>query len=335
MTAALVVDICAPGASLQDMGRTGWRRHGISTTGAMDRLALAVANVLAGNPPGTAALELTLAGARFHLTGGPALLAASGPGVTLRISGRAVAEGRSARAEPGDSIDVSAPRGGVHGYLAVGGGFALFPIMGSLSTHLRSGLGPPMLAPGQSLPLRGGAALLPRALDRLPAHDSGPIRILPGPQDDWFPPGSLDMLTGAEWHIGARSDRMGRFLDGPAIPPLPGSMVSDGIVQGGIQVPPAGQPIVLMRDCQTTGGYPRLATVISADIDRLAQLPPGAALRFVQVDRAAAVAAAIRHAQRITALDARPVPEVDAARLLSVNLVSGVVDARAPAPDPD
>lgn len=331
MTSALVVEACAPGASLQDAGRTGWRRHGISTAGAMDRLALAVANVLVGNPPTTAAVELALAGGRFRVTGGPVLLAVAGPGVMLRIAGLTVAEGRSARAEPGDGIEVSAPRGGVHGYLAVGGGFALPPVMGSLSTHQRSGLGPPMLAPGQSLPLQGGTPPAPRALDRVPSHDAGPIRILPGPQDDWFASGSLDLLTGADWQIGDRSDRMGRFLAGPPIPPLPGSMVSDGIVQGGIQIPPSGQPIVLMRDCQTTGGYPRLATVISADLDRLAQLPPGAPLHFAIVDRATAVAAATRHAQRIAALAPRPVTEVDAALLLSVNLVSGVVDGRGPA----
>lgn len=334
MTApVLIVDRCAPGASVQDGGRLGWRRHGIPTAGAMDMTALAVANALVGNPPATAAVELSLAGARFRLEGGgPALLAAAGPGVSLRIAGRAVPEGLSARAEPGEQIEITPPRDAVHGYLAVAGGLALAPVMGSLSTHRRSGIGPPMLAPGQRLPLHAGPLPPPRALDRLPQHGTGPIRIMAGPQDDWFAPEALDRLTGTDWRIDPRSDRMGRLLDGPPIPPLPGSMVSDGIVQGGIQVPPAGQPIVLMRDCQTTGGYPRIATVISADMDRLAQLPPGAVLRLVRVDRAAALAAARARAAVLSALDPRPAGAPDTARLMGANLVSGVIDARHPTP---
>lgn len=335
MTPALIVETCAPGASLQDGGRTGWRRQGISTAGAMDMLALAVANVLVGNPPTTATIELALAGAGFRLEGGPALLAAAGPGVTLRLNGRTLAEAVSARAEPGDRIEVTAPRDAVHGYLAVAGGFALAPVMGSLSTHLRSGLGPLPLVAGLRLPLHGGPLPAPRALDRPPYHGTGPIRVLPGPQDDWFDPDALDVLTGSDWRIDPRSDRMGRFLDGPRLPPRPGSMVSDGIVQGGIQIPPSGQPIVLMRDCQTTGGYPRIATVISADMDRLAQMPPGSLLRLVRVDRAAALAAARARAALIAGLNPRPTGTPDTARLMAANLVSGVVDARHPVPPED
>ena len=335
MIPVLVVEACAPGASLQDAGRTGWRRQGISTAGAMDMLALAVANALVGNPPTAAAVELSLAGARFRLEGGPALLAAAGPGVTLRLNGRALAEAVSVRAEPGDRIEVTPPRDAVHGYLAVAGSFALAPVMGSLSTHLRSGLGPPPLVAGQRLPLHGLSLPVPRALDRPPRHDPGPIRVLAGPQDDWFAPDALEVLTSTEWRIDPRSDRMGRFLDGPRLPPRPGSMVSDGIVQGGIQIPPSGQPIVLMRDCQTTGGYPRIATVISADMDRLAQMPPGAVLRLMQVDLNAALAAARARAALIAGLDPRPTGAPDTARLMGANLVSGVVDARGPSTPED
>lgn len=324
---ALVVDRCAPGASVQDGGRVGWRRYGIATAGAMDRLALAVANALVGNPADAAAVELTLAGARFRVVGGPVLVAASGPGVVLGVGGRTLAPGVSARADDGDLVEVSAIRGGVYGYLAVSGGVDLRPEMGSRAFHLRSGIGGAMLTPGMRLPVAGGA-LAPLALDRVPDHATGPIRFMPGPQDDWFSPGSLDLLAGANWQVDARSDRMGRFLAGPRLIPRAGSMVSDGVLPGSIQVPPDGQPIVLMRDCQTTGGYPKLATVISADLDRLAQLPAGARFRLAPVDRAGAVSAAQRLAQTIAALNPRPAGAIDTVRLLSANLIDGVVDAR-------
>lgn len=348
---ALLVDRCAPGASVQDGGRAGWRRYGVSGAGAMDRLALAAANALAGNPPDTAAVELTLAGARFRVEGGPVLVAASGPGVTLTADGRTLAPGVSALAA--EVVEVSAIRGGVYGYLAVAGGIGLRSEMGSRSFHLRSGIGGAMLAPGMRLPVgsvapgqRDGGGLtpepgagdtsalrtlplpIPLMLDRLPEHPADPIRFLPGPQEDWFAPEALELLAGTEWQVDARSDRMGRYLAGPRLVPREGSMVSDGVLPGSIQVPPSGQPIVLMRDCQTTGGYPKLATVISADLDRLAQLPAGARFRLAPLDRAAAVAAARHLAQTIAALAPRPAGGLDTARLLAVNLIGGVVDAR-------
>jgi biotin-dependent carboxylase-like uncharacterized protein len=327
MNPVLVVENCSVGASIQDLGRVGWRRHGISTAGAMDQLSLAVANLLVGNPPSTAAIEVSLAGARFRLMGGSALLAVAGPGVALRVNGRSFPERQSIRAKHDDIIEVTAPRNAVHGYIAMAGGLALASVMGSLSTHQRSGLGPPALDVGMCLRLHSGPLPAPLMLDEIPLHDGGPIRILPGPQDDWFAPDTLEALTNAEWRIDPRSDRMGRFLEGPRLKPLPGSMVSDGIVQGGIQIPPSGQPIILMRDCQTTGGYPRIATVISADMDRLAQIPAGSELRFVEVDAARALAAARSRAAQMLSLSPRLADTDDVSRLLKLNLVSGVVDA--------
>lgn len=324
--AALVVERCGPGTSVQDLGRLGWRRQGISTAGAADRLALAVANALVGNAADVAAVETTLAGARFRIEGGPVLLAAAGPGVTLSVDGRTVAPGASVRVEPGQSLDLGPLRGGVHGYLAAAGGIASPPEMGSRSVHLRSGIGGAMLVPGARLAVGGGASG-PLALARVPDHETGPIRIMAGPQDDWFEAGTLDRLAGAVWRIDARSDRMGRFLDGPRLLPHEGSMVSDGVLPGSIQVPPSGQPIVLMRDCQTTGGYPKIATVISADLDRLAQMQAGYEFRLQIVDRPAAVAAAARLAATIAGLAPRPAHGLDSARLLAENLISGVVDA--------
>ncbi|GGE21128.1 biotin-dependent carboxylase uncharacterized domain-containing protein [Gemmobacter megaterium] len=324
----LVVERCAPGVSVQDGGRTGWRRYGVSTAGAMDRLALAVANVLVGNGPDCAAVEVTLAGARFRVAEGPVLVAVGGPGAVLSVDGLKIPQGASARADTGQMVEISAILGGVYGYLAVAGGIALPPEMGSRSAHLRSGIGGGLLTPGDNLPV-GRGALTPRAMDQIPAHTSGAIRCIPGPQEDWFAADALDLLVAADWQIDMRSDRMGRFLVGPRLAPDERSMVSDGVLPGSIQVPPAGQPIILMRDCQTTGGYPKLATVISADLDRLAQLPAGANFRLALVERADAVAAAQRLAHTIAGLVAHPSGRIDSRRLLSANLIDGMVDATA------
>jgi len=327
MMTALIVDRCGPGASVQDWGRVGWRRHGVSSAGAADRLALAVANKLVGNPAHVAAVETTLASARFRVEGGTVLVAVAGPGVTLSIDGRGVASGVSARAEPGQSVDIGPLRGGVHGYLAVAGGIASPTEMSSRSVHLRSGIGGAMLASGARLPV-GGGACEPLTLEHLPDHENGPIRVMAGPQDDCFPPGAMTDLIGAQLVVDVRSDRMGRFLNGPHIPPLAGSMVSDGVLPGSIQVPPSGRLIVLMRDCQTTGGYPKIATVISADLDRLAQMQAGAAFTLALVDRDTAVQAAARFSATIAGMVPRPAGGLDSARLLATSLISGVVDAR-------
>jgi biotin-dependent carboxylase-like uncharacterized protein len=330
----LRVEACGPGTTVQDTGRTGWRRFGVATAGAMDRDALALANTLVGNPPAAAAVELALAGARFRVEGAALLLAVAGPGVALAIDGRAVAPGTSARAEPGSAVSVGPVRGGVYACLAVGGGFALAPQMGSLSMHRRSGVGGRALVPGDRLPCHGGATV-PRRLMRPLPPQAGPIRVMAGPQRDHFTDAAWATLLSAAFRIDARSDRMGCRLDGPVLAHAAGyNIVSDGVVPGSIQVPGDGRPIVLMRDAQTTGGYPKIAAVIGADLDRLAQTPPGAAVRFAAVDRAAAVAAwrdrLAARAALATAVVALPAEPMSAAALLGANLIDGVIDARAP-----
>ena len=321
----LVIEQCGPGTTLQDIGREGWRRFGISTAGAMDRLSLAVANVLVGNPAGTAAIELTLAGGRLRAEGGSVLIAAAGPGVTLSVAGREIPEGQSVVLEDGAVAQVSPVRGGVYGYVAVAGGFDLEAEMGSLSAHVRSGVGGALLQPGARLAFAGGGAERPLAIRPLPVPEQGPIRVMAGPQQDWFTEGAMARLTATEWTVSQRSDRMGRFLEGAEVAPNEGSMVSDGVLPGSIQVPPAGQPIILMRDCQTTGGYPKPATVISADLDRLAQIPAGARLRLVQVDREEALAARAAAERVLSGLVAEPVAMTpDTSLLLRENLISGV-----------
>ncbi|MGN6306468.1 MAG: biotin-dependent carboxyltransferase family protein [Mesorhizobium sp.] len=319
----LIVERIGTGASLQDGGRIGWRRFGISSSGAMDGMSLAVANILVGNEPCAAAIETVYAGARFRAEGGPVMVAAAGPGIGLSVAGRVVMPGHSALAEPGEDIELSPLKGGIYGYLAVAGGFDLQPDMGSLSTHLRSGLGPALLTAGNRLPVRGGR-MTPLTLPVLPAHDRGPIRVIPGPQDDWFDDEVLALLYRADWQLDNRSDRMARFLVGPALAPRAGSMVSDGTVPGSIQVTPTGQPVLLMRDGQTTGGYPKITTVISADLHRLSQIPAGARFRFAPVSIEQAQAAAKAFARTVAGLKPVPAGGIDAGRLWSENLISGV-----------
>jgi biotin-dependent carboxylase-like uncharacterized protein len=330
----LVVEAAAPATSVQDAGRTGYRRFGVPVSGVADRLMAAAANALVGNRPGAAVVEMALAGARFRLEGGPAVVALAGPGAVLRVNGQAVPPATGVALDPGAVVEAGPARGGVYAFLAVGGGVALRPEMGSRAQHRRSGIGGPLPAPGLALPVGGGGA--PHVLGALPEHESGPVRVMPGPQADEFAADALATLLAAGWRVGARSDRMAVALEGPAlVHPGGHNIVSDGVLPGAVQVPGEGRPIVLMRDCQTTGGYPKLATVISADLDRLAQVPPGGTVRLALVGQVAAVAAARRMAAALAgvAAAARPAggPAL-AARLLGVNLVGGVVDALAPEP---
>ncbi|MCC6306079.1 MAG: biotin-dependent carboxyltransferase family protein [Rhodobacteraceae bacterium] len=292
----------------------------------------AAANALAGNPAGAAVLELALAGGRFRLEGGGAVVALAGPGAGLRLDGRAVAPATGVEARPGALIEAGPARGGVYAFLAVGGGFTTTPAMGSRAQHRRSGIGGPLPAAGLALPVGGGGSA--RHLPALPVHAAGPIRVLAGPQAEEFAPGALARFLAVEWRVGAWSDRMGIALEGPALAHAGGhNIVSDGVLPGAVQVPGAGRPIILMRDCPTTGGYPKLACVISADLDRLAQIPPGATVRFALVGRAAAVAAAQGLARTLAALAAAALPAPGpglAARLAGANLVGGVVDAFDP-----
>jgi biotin-dependent carboxylase-like uncharacterized protein len=318
---------CGPAASLQDHGRFGLQRHGVSPAGAMDREALAVANLLAGNAPGTAAIETALAGLSVMVEGGPCLVAAAGAGAELAVAGRKLPAFTAGLAEPGETVTLGPARAGVYVYLAVGGGFRREPELGSLSVHRRSGIGGAPVAAGELMAV--GASLgAPMRLSAPPPVSAGPIRVILGPQDDHAGADALAVLTGAAFTISQQADRMGVRLDGPAIIPAAGyNIVSDGIATGAIQLPGDGRPIVLLRDRQTTGGYPKIATVISADIGRFAQSPPGSTVRFAIVTREEAIAAARAAEARLRGLsamlvaaDAAPTTEL----LLSVNLIGGV-----------
>jgi 5-oxoprolinase (ATP-hydrolysing) subunit C len=335
----LMVKSCGPMTSLQDRGRLGYQGFGVSPSGAMDRRALAMANALVGNAPEMAAIEFMNLGGAFTCEGGDLHLALVGAGCTLSIDGTPVAPQTSVLLEEGQSLEVGHPRTGTFAYLAVAGGFAVEPELGSLSFHLRSRLGGLKGAPlkaGDRLPCRSDVQdREPMQLTVDPLEESGPIRVMMGPQDDYFTPEAIRTFLNSDFTISPQADRMGFQLTGPRLEHAKGfNIVSDGIVDGHIQVPGSGQPIVLMRDRQTAGGYPKIATVISADLARFAQMRPGTSVRFKAVERAEAVAAARRLKEWAASLPLSLTPvrfNLTTEHLLSRNLIGGTVDALAPA----
>lgn len=334
----LVVTTAGPLTALQDAGRFGWQRYGVGPSGAMDRLSLALANVLVGNPPGSAAIELALAGARLMVEGGAARVALAGATTALKIDGQPAAPLTSVVVQPGQTIEVGPAAKGLYSYLAVSGGFALPPALGSLSLHHRTAIGGidgRPLRPGDRLPLAGGEPSGPDLmLPNAPQVEPGPIRVVLGPQDDHFSAAGLETFLSGPYTISEQADRMGMRLSGPKIEhgPKGYNIVSDGIPSGAIQVPGNGLPLILLADRQTTGGYPKIATVISWDLPRLAQSLPGTELRFQSVERAEAVRIARASDEAFRALIASVRPAglsgLASSDLLSLNLVGGVIDAQ-------
>ena len=343
---ALIVRSAGPLSMLQDRGRLGYQRYGVSPAGAFDPLYLAAANALAGNPPATAGVEFTLAGDTYAIEADSARIAVAGD-FAVAIDGRPAAAWRSHRLQRGQTLAIGPAARGARGYLAVEGGFAVPPVLGSVATHVRTrigGLDGGPLKAGDALPLaRPAAADRPeRRLDPadLPVRSST-IRAVPGPQDDYFTPAGRAAFFGGEYVVTAEADRMGIRLSGPAVEHARGfNIVSDGIVTGAIQVPGSGQPIVLLVDRQTAGGYPKIAVAIAPDIAAMAQLRPGDRLRFQAIGAAEAAREHRAFRQAIAGLAALLKPIVDPAALdsgalLALNLIGGVVDGTAPELDGD
>lgn len=331
----LVVQACGLGTTIQDQGRFGWQKYGLGPAGAMDRPAQAQANALVGNGPGAAVLEFALAGARFLIEGGACRIALAGADMPLKIDDTVVAPLTAVTVQGGQTVEIATARYGQFGYLAVAGGFALTPVLGSLALHMKAavgGLDGRAFRPGDRLPLLLTQPIGPDlAAEKSLPQTTGPIRVLLGPQDDYFTPAGLATFLSATYTITPNADRMGIRLTGPKIEhgPKGYNIVSDGIATGAIQVPGNGEPIILLADRQTTGGYPKIAHVITADLGRLSQMRPGDTFTFVQVSREIAVA--LLRAQQ-AALDTfraglRPAGAagLDSARLLALNLVDGWV----------
>jgi biotin-dependent carboxylase-like uncharacterized protein len=290
----LNVTAVGPATSVQDGGRYGAQRYGLTPSGAMDRLALAAANCLVGNPLFGAAIELGPFGATFTARDGAIRIAVAGAPRSIKVGTRDAPLLESLTLADGESLTLGAARGEAFSYLAIEGGITGVPMFGSMAVNARAGLGSPYPRPlqsGDELQVAAASVAGERSI-ALPAKPDGPIRVVPGPQDDEFGD-ALSLFLDSEWKISGTSDRMGYRLEGPVIKHLHGhNIVSDGTVNGSIQVPGNGQPIVLMPDRGTTGGYPKIATVIGADIGRFAQIPAGRGFRFKAVSMKDAQAAA-------------------------------------------
>ena len=336
------LEIVHPGlhTTLQDMGRLGFQDLGVPIAGALDMVGLRLANALVGNQPGEACLEISYMGPVIRVTAPSVRIAVAGD-VRLAIAdggpSRPVDSNRSHRLKQGDTLTMGAVMGASTAYLAVEGGFHLAPVMGSLSSYGRAGLGPlggkPPVA-GTILPLclaqcRDGDEL---ALGPPMDYGSGPIRVVLGPQQDFFTDEAIATLLGSEYRITKEADRMGLRLDGPRLVHNgPADIPSDGLVSGCIQVPGNGSPIILLADHQTVGGYAKIATVISADLPRLGRAVPGTVLTFAALPVAEAEAARRnleKSIQRIIAEMVTIAPTgIDLQALYGAELISGMVDA--------
>jgi biotin-dependent carboxylase-like uncharacterized protein len=347
MTAALRV--LAPGlmTTLQDLGRPGYQRLGVPVSGALDHVSLRAANLLVGNAAGVGALEIAYQGPTLRVEADSVRIAVAGGRAPIDIlapdsegsGGRRLAPYESARLLRGEVLKIGALAGSAVAYLAVEGGFDIVPVLGSQSTLTRAAIGGlegRALRAGDVLPLKQVVAA-EREEVMLPPLDLSPrprVRIVLGPQDDYFTPAGLRTLLESTYAVSQASDRMGMRLEGPLLEHSAKgyNIVSDGTAHGSIQVPGNGLPIILLADRQTTGGYPKIATVISADIPALGRMTPGARIAFQAVDIEAAEAAARQLAADIAAMVARLAPvrreaAIDATRLMGENLVSGVVSA--------
>jgi biotin-dependent carboxylase-like uncharacterized protein len=342
MSASLVVARAGMFDTLQDLGRRGFQDLGMPTAGAMDPVGLRLTNALAGNAEATAALEISVLGPELRVEADSARVAVAGP-VRLSVTevpgeeSRPLDSDRSHLLKRGQSLRIGAVDGVSVAYVAVEGGFALPPFMGSLSTYTRAGLGGldgRKLRDGDVLPLTL-AATPERAELMLAApfdYGAGPVRVVLGPQDDHFTAAGIEAFLSGTYTVTKEADRMGFRLQGPAIAhnERGADIASDGISPGAIQVPAAGQPIILLADRQTIGGYTKIATVISADLPRVGRLLPGMTLQFAAVSVAEAEAARraieARVRDAIAAIaPARPPGGIDLDALYRENLIDGVV----------
>jgi biotin-dependent carboxylase-like uncharacterized protein len=327
---------CALPASFQDLGRPGYRHLGVPLSGALDPEWLAIANALVGNPPQTVALEMHLLGPKLRATA-PVTIALAGE-FSARIEdttgrSRAAANWCSHVLASGEILVIGALRSGI-GYLAAGGGFDLPPVLGSRSTYARAGLGGidgRSLRTGDLVGIGSGSAAVPLRLPKPPIAHRGLIRVIAGPQRDYFTDRAWQQFISEEFILSREADRMGLRLDGPRLEHARGAdIVSDGVTPGAIQVPGDGRPIVLLADCQTVGGYPKIATVIGADLPRLGHALPGQKLRFVAVSTEEALAARRDATRRLAECIASIAPggaELDLDALYAANLIDGVIDA--------
>jgi antagonist of KipI len=291
------IEVQEPGllTTVQDLGREGFGPIGVSPSGAADALSLRLGNRLVGNDDNTAALEMTLVGGAF-LFKPDAVIALAGSDFGATLDSAPVPLWESIQAPPGALLRFGATRSGARCYLCVRGGIAVEPFLGSASTHLLSGLGGFAGRPlrrGDVLRIGAAAASFcqrranPNALKVLTPRKI--LRVTAGPQSDWFSASAQRAFYASSYRVAENSNRMGLRLEGAKVAPAPArEMLTEGVSLGAIQVPPGGQPIILFVEQQTTGGYPKIANIIAADLPSVGQLRPRDEIRFERVEFATA-----------------------------------------------
>lgn len=268
-----------PLTTVQDLGRPGWAHLGVPRSGALDAPALRLANRLVGNTETAAGLEITVTGCAIRLRSA-GTVALTGAAAALTVGGRPSGYGQPVPVPAGALVEVGRAHHGVRSYLAVAGGIAVSPVLGSRSTDTLSGLGPAHLRDGDVLPV--GAAPEPSTVDFVPWRPAPArlrLRLRLGPRRDWFTDDAMAALLGTAYTISPLSNRVGARLTGAALGRArSGELPSEGIVLGAVQVPPDGQPLIFLADHPTTGGYPVVAVI--ADVTPLAQAAPGTTVTF-------------------------------------------------------
>ncbi len=288
------VEVVRAGAltTIQDQGRFGHAALGVPRSGALDQPAHRLANRLVGNPADAATLETTLTGVAIRATR-PVTVAVTGAPAPVRVDGRPAAWGSPVQLQAGAVLDVGAATFGLRGYLALSGGIAVPPVLGSRSTDLLSGLGPAPLKDGDILPLGQPAGAGPP--HHLALWDGPPrelvLPVLLGPRDDWFTADAVRTLAAGRFCVSPNSNRIALRLEGPALErAVDGELPSEGMVLGAVQVPPDGRPVLFLADSPTTGGYPVIGVVPEARLPAAAQARPGLSVRFAPLrDRRRAV----------------------------------------------
>ena len=334
----MCIKILEPGfnVTVQDLGRASFQHLGVPVSGAVSPVALKIGNALVGNKPGVACLEIRLVGPTIEVLCDAIRVALTGTITEIELigeNGRCQPANQSLVLKKGQKFRIGTISDSGSAYLAIEGGFQLPEVYGSLSTYVRGSIGGfsgKALEQGDEIPLNRGNVEDRNELrvSNLAAlEENGPLRIIFGPQKDYFKEESIRDFLGSPYLITRDADRMGMRLDGPVLKHERGyNIVSDGIVTGAIQVPGTGQPIILLADHQTTGGYPKMATVISADISRMGRLRPGDTVRFKEVTADEAEKARFEHEKMVLSAISGFVnadPWLDEKALYTENLISG------------
>ncbi len=328
--AEFAVSFAGPLVTFQDKGRPGNMRYGVSASGPMDRLAFDAAHAALGNASGQTAVEVSLGGLMLDCKQGQVTLAITGGDFVVEYAGQKTSSWTVLTIRKGERLSIRAGKAGSWAYLAFAGAVQSKTWLGSQATHSTSGFGGGAVQSGQSLTVRD-AAIRDDRLGAIPKPEiapKGPIRVVIGPQNQHFAEAAVERFVSDEFKVTDAYDRMGMRLNGPSLELVGAlSIPSEPIVRGSVQVSGDGVPTVLLADHQTTGGYPKIATVISSDIDRLSQFRAGQTLRFTAISSQQAIDEARRHHTKKT----QYIDQISVARgtleqrLMRENLIHGCV----------